>query len=137
MTRRRGDAPSQRQLRVGEALRHALVRIFARGHFRDPMLDGAQITVTEVRISPDLRNATAFVVPFAGGDAPEMLAALKRAAGFFRSQLAQEVELRVAPNVRFELDRTFDRVGRIEALLQDPRVARDVAGGKTGGDDDA
>jgi ribosome-binding factor A len=66
-----------------------------------------------------------------------MLAALKRAAGFFRSQLAQEVELRVAPNVRFELDRTFDRVGRIEALLQDPRVARDVAGGKTGGDDDA
>ena len=137
MTRRRGDAPSQRQLRVGEALRHALVRILAHGHFRDPILDGAQITVTEVRISPDLRNATAFVVPFAGGDASEMLAALKRAAGFFRSQLAQEVELRVAPNVRFELDRTFDRVGRIDALLQDPRVARDVAGGKTGGDDDA
>jgi ribosome-binding factor A len=137
MTRSRGDAPSQRQLRVGEALRHALVRILAHGHFRDPILDGAQITVTEVRISPDLRNATAFIVPFAGGDAPELLAALKRAAGFFRSQLAQEVDLRFAPNVRFELDRTFDHAGRVEALLQDPRVARDIAGGKTDGDDGA
>jgi ribosome-binding factor A len=137
MTRRRGDAPSQRQLRVGEALRHALVRILAHGHFRDPILDGAQITVTEVRISPDLRNATAFVVPFAGGDAAELLAALKRAAGFFRNQLAQEVDLRVAPNVRFELDQTLDRAGRVEALLQDPRVARDIAGNKTDGDDGA
>jgi ribosome-binding factor A len=137
MTRRRGDAPGQRQLRVGEALRHALVHILAHGHFRDPILDGAQITVTEVRISPDLRNATAFVVPFAGGDAAELLAALKRAAGFFRNQLAQEVDLRVAPNVRFELDQTLDRAGRVEALLQDPRVARDIAGNKTDGDDGA
>jgi ribosome-binding factor A len=118
-------------------LRHALVRILAHGHFRDPILDGAQITVTEVRISPDLRNATAFVVPFAGGDAAELLAALKRAAGFFRNQLAQEVDLRVAPNVRFELDQTLDRAGRVEALLQDPRVARDIAGNKTDGDDGA
>jgi ribosome-binding factor A len=137
MTRKRGDAPSQRQLRVGEALRHALVHILAHGHFRDPVLDGAQVTVTEVRISPDLRNATAFIVPFAGGDAAELLAALKRAAGFLRNQLAQEVDLRYAPNIRFEIDQTFDRAGRVEALLQDPRVARDIAGDKTDGDDGA
>ena len=127
MTRRRGDPPSQRQLRVGEELRHAVVEILARGHFRDPVLDGAQVTVTEVRISPDLRNATAFVVPFGGGDSKELVTALNRAAGFFRGRLAQAVKLRVSPNIHFEVDTTFEKAKRIEQLLHDPRVARDVA----------
>jgi ribosome-binding factor A len=128
MTRRRGDPPSQRQLRVGEELRHALVQILARGHFRDPQLIDARLTVTEVRISPDLRNATAFVVPFAGGDSKELVAALNRAAGFFRGQIAHEVKLRLVPNIQFETDMAFAKAERIEQLLQDPRVARDLTG---------
>ncbi|MGH6931032.1 MAG: 30S ribosome-binding factor RbfA [Dongiaceae bacterium] len=127
MTRRRSDAPSQRQLRVGEELRHALVGILARGHFRDPALDGVQVTVTEVRVSPDLRNAIAFVVPFGGGDSKELVAALNRAAGYFRGRLAQEVKLRLSPNIRFEPDTAFEKSKRIEQLLHDPRVARDLA----------
>src|SRR5215475_14548362 len=108
MTRRRGDAFSQRQLRVGEELRHALVSILAQEHFRDPALAGVQVTVTEVRVSPDLHNATAFVVPFGGGEAGELVAVLNRAAGFFRAQLAHAVSLRFAPTIRFEFDRTFE-----------------------------
>jgi len=126
MTRRRGAPPNQRQLRVGEELRHALVRILAREHFRDPALDGVQVTVTEVRIGPDLRNATAFVVPFGGGDGRELVAALNRAAGVFRAQFAQEVTLRYVPAIRFEIDRTFEQANRIEQLLHDPRVVRDL-----------
>jgi ribosome-binding factor A len=127
MTRRRANAPSQRQLRVGEELRHALVDILARGHFRDPALDDVHATVTEVRISPDLRNATAFVVPFAGGDGKELVAALNRAAAYFHGQLARDVRLRFTPTIRFETDTAFETAGRIEALLHDPRVARDLA----------
>ena len=139
MTRRRGDAPSQRQLRVGEELRHALVRILAHEHFRDPALDGVQVTVTEVRISPDLRNATAFVVPFGGGEGTDLVAALNRAAGFFRAQLAHAVSLRFSPTIRFEIDRTFDQASRIDQLLHDPRVERDLEGPADDGDkgDDA
>jgi len=139
MTRRRGDAPSQRQLRVGEELRHALVRILAHEHFRDPALDGVQVTVTEVRISPDLRNATAFVVPFGGGEGTDLVAALNRAAGFFRAQLAHAVSLRFAPTIRFEIDRTFEQASRIDQLLHDPRVERDLQGPADDGDkgDDA
>ena len=136
MTRRRGDAPNQRQLRVGEELRHALVRILAHEHFRDPALDGAQVTVTEVRIGPDLRNATAFVVPFGGGEGRELVAALNRAAGFFRAQLAHAVTLRFAPTIRFEIDRTFERAGRIDQLLHDPRVERDLQRPADGDDGD-
>lgn len=128
MTRRGGDAPGQRQLRVGEELRHSLVRILARGHLRDPHLKGAQITVTEVNISPDLRNATAFVVPFGGGDADALVAALNRASGFFRAQLAQELQLRYVPGLRFQPDRSFEHAQRIDQLLHDPRVAGDLLG---------
>ncbi|RDD63336.1 30S ribosome-binding factor RbfA [Ferruginivarius sediminum] len=126
MTRRRAKAPSQRQLRVGEELRHALSRILARGGLRDPELTEANITVTEVRMSPDLKNATAFVVPFGGGDPKAMVAALRRAAPFFRAQLGREVELRYTPQVRFEADTSFDEAERIEALLSTPRVRHDL-----------
>ncbi len=135
MTRRTGGAPSQRQLQVGEELRHALVRILGRGNLRAPELDGVQVTVTEVHVSPDLRNATAFVVPFGGGQADALAAALNRAAGFFRAQLAREVKLRYVPGVRFQVDRSFDHASRIDRLLHDPRVAPDLAGeDKSGGD---
>ncbi|MGE0119800.1 MAG: 30S ribosome-binding factor RbfA [Dongiaceae bacterium] len=139
MIRRESGAPSQRQLRVGEELRHALVRILSRGNLRDPELEGVRVTVTEVNISPDLRNATAYIVPFGDGSAEPLAAALNRAAGYIRGQLAQEVKLRHAPGIRFEIDRSFDRAGRIDRLLHDPRVARDLAGDgvkRGGGNDD-
>jgi ribosome-binding factor A len=135
MTRQKGGAPSQRQLRVGEELRHALVRILGRGHLRDPELDGVQVTVTEVHVSPDLRNATAFVVPFGGGPSDALVAALNRAAGFFRAQFGHELKLRYVPGIRFEADRSFDHARRIDQLLHDPRVAPDLAGGDEGGSD--
>jgi ribosome-binding factor A len=138
MTRRGDGAPSQRQLRVGEELRHALVRILSRGNLRDPELEGVRVTVTEVNVSPDLRNATAYIVPFGDGSAESLAAALNRAAGYVRGQLAQEVKLRHAPGIRFEIDRSFDHASRIDQLLHDPRVVRDLAGddGKRGGGSD-
>jgi ribosome-binding factor A len=127
MTRKRSSGgPSQRQLRVGEALRHALAEILARGELRDPELAGLQVTVTEVRVSPDLRAATAFVVPFGGGDAAALAKALNRATGFFRMRLSNAVELRVAPTVHFAPDLSFDKADRIERLLHDPAVVRDL-----------
>ena len=136
MTRQKGKPPSQRQLRVGEELRHALVRIIARGEFRDPVLAEAQITVSEVRVSPDLRAATAFVLPLGGGESAGLVEALNRASAYFRGQLAREVELRLVPTVKFEPDRSFEHARRIETLLQNPAVARDLYddGKEQGGD---
>jgi ribosome-binding factor A len=133
MTRKRSPGPGQRQLRVGEALRHALADILARGELRDPELAGLQVTVTEVRVSPDLRAATAFVVPFGGGDARALAKALNRATGFFRMRLTDAVELRVAPTVHFAPDLSFDKADRIERLLHDPAVARDLKKDKGNG----
>ena len=113
--------PSQRQLRVGEEIRHALVRILARGELRDPALAGANITVTEVRVSPDLKHATAFVTPFGGGDATALARACRHAAGYFRGQLAHEVPLRHVPAITFEPDRSFDTATRIDTLLHDAK----------------
>jgi ribosome-binding factor A len=129
MRKRAGGAPSQRQLRVGEELRHCLVRILSRGDVRDPELAGVQVTVTRVDVSPDLRNATAYVTPFGGGQADALAAALNRAAGFLRGQVAHEVNLRYAPGIQFEVDRSFDHASHIDRLLHDPRVARDLADG--------
>jgi len=117
---------------VGEEVRHALARVLARGELSDPALDGQSVTVTEVRVSPDLRNATAFVTPLGGGGAAAVVKALNRAGGYFRGQLAHEVDLRYAPSVRFSADRSFEEASRVEALLHDPAVARDLGAG-TGG----
>lgn len=125
----RSGAPSQRQVRVGEALRHALVRILEHAHFRDPDLAGVSITVTEVRASPDLRNATAFVTPLGGRDMDKVVTALNRAGGYFRRELAREVVLRYVPEITFEPDTSFDYSSRIECLLARPEVARDIADG--------
>ncbi len=132
---RRVKAPSQRQLRVGEELRHALSRILARGELRDPALVDLNLTITEVRVSPDLKSATAYVVPLGGGGLEAAVVALNRAGGFFRSRLAQEVALRHAPRIAFAPDRSFDEAGRIDAILERPRVRRDLTGGA--GPDDA
>ncbi|HEX3414424.1 MAG TPA: 30S ribosome-binding factor RbfA [Stellaceae bacterium] len=118
--------PSQRRLRVGEELRHALARILRDGECRDPLLEGASITVTEVRMSPDLRNATAFVMPLTGTNATEVVAGLERSAAFLKGLVAREVQLRNTPNLVFALDDSFDRAERISALLAKPEVARDL-----------
>jgi ribosome-binding factor A len=120
------ERAGQRQLRVGEELRHALARILRDGECRDPALDDASITVTEVRMSPDLRNATAFVMPLAGTNTVEVVAALKRCAVFLKGVLAREVKLRNTPNLTFALDESFDQADRISALLTRPEVARDL-----------
>ncbi len=114
-------------MRVGEAVRHALVEVFARGHIRDPDLAEVSLTVSEVRMSPDLRQATAFVLPLGGGDTPTILKALKRAAPYLRGEVARLVELRYAPELRFVADSSFETAGRISAALAQPEVQRDIA----------
>jgi ribosome-binding factor A len=117
---------SQRQLRVGEELRHALAELLERGEMRDPELREARITVTMVDVSPDLRNAIAFIVPLGGEHGEQLLAAMRRAAPFFRARLARMIDLRFAPELRFELDRSFDHANAINKLLHTPEVARDL-----------
>lgn len=137
MTRREHRPPGQRQLRVGEEIRHALAWILERGEAHDPGLAGAVVTVTEVRVSPDLRNATAYVMPLGGAEAETVLAALERAAPFLRRRVAEEVRLRVVPRLAFAADTSFDEADRIENLLGRPDVARDLAGPDGDGDDGA
>ena len=121
-----GRPKSPRHLRVGEELRHALARLFERGDMRDPDLRGASITVTQVDCSPDLHNAIAYVMPLGGVDRERLMAAMHRAAPYFRSQLARMVELRHAPELEFRIDETFDYAGRINQILHSPDVARDL-----------
>lgn len=135
-----GKPPSQRQLRIGEEIRHALADLFRRGDFHDPELAELNVTVTEVRISPDLSNATAFVTPLGGGPMDETLSALRRAAPFLRGQVARAINLRHAPTLSFEADTSFDYAGRIDDILHSPAVARDVGyrtlADRVNGDDD-
>ena len=121
---------SQRQLRVGEELRHLLAELLERGNMRDPDLREATITVTSVDVSPDLRNATAFVMPLGGRDSDKILAALKRATPWFRARVSEKAGLRSAPDIRFQLDRTFDEADKINELLRRPDVARDIEDAK-------
>jgi ribosome-binding factor A len=126
--------PSQRQLRAGELIRHALTDILAREEFSDPDLAGKSITVTEVRVSPDLKHATVFCAPLGGHDMSLTANALNRAAGFLRGRLAQEVDLRFATILRFVPDDSYDEARRIDELLASPRVRRDLAPRDTSGD---
>ena len=141
MKRKRSDdqgprGPSQRQLRVGEEIRHVLVEILARGHLRDPELQGVSITVSEVRASPDLKHATAYVMPLGGGKVGDVVKALKRASGYLRSEVARAIRLRVAPELSFAPDRSFEEASRIESVLRRPEVQRDLAPSETERDDD-
>ena len=110
-------APSQRQLRVGEALRHELAGLLNRGDLHDPDLDGQSITVTEVRIGPDLRSATAYVLPLGGSESGAIVAALNRAAPHLQGQMGRVLRLKFAPQLRFAIDDTFDQVTRMQRIL--------------------
>ena len=103
-----------------------LAQILREGRYRDPALRDANITVTEVRISPDLRNATVYVMPLAGANAGEIVAGLRRGAAFLRGAVARDLALRYVPNLAFEPDQTFDQADRISALLASPAVERDL-----------
>lgn len=126
MARQPSKEPTQRQLRVGEEVRHALSQAIERGEIHDPALAGEVITVTEVRVSPDLKNATAFVIPLGGDGANEIAEALNRASGFLRKWVASNVRLRHVPRINFLVDETFDEAAKIGGVLNDPRVRRDI-----------
>lgn len=121
-----GKAPSQRQLRVGEEIRHILAGLFARGEVRDPELAGQSITVTEVRVAPDLKRATVFVSRLGRSDIAALLPGLRRASPFLRSQLAHVLRLRSVPDLAFEADTSLDYAMRVDTLLRRPEVARDL-----------
>lgn len=123
---RRGRAPSQRQLRVGEEVRHVLAGAFQRGDLHDPELEGVSITVSEVSVSPDLRNATVFVMPLGGVHADDVLGGLKRAAPFLRTVLSKQMTLRTVPRLRFIIDTAFESANRINEMFQDPVVRADI-----------
>jgi ribosome-binding factor A len=118
---------SQRQLRVGEAVRHAIADILTHGSVHDPDLEGRIITVPEVRMSPDLKLATIFMMPLGGRDTDVVIAALERNKKFLRGEVARRVNLKFAPDIRFRADERFDEAERIEKLLRTPAVQRDLA----------
>jgi ribosome-binding factor A len=118
---------SQRQLRVGEQVRHALAEFFQRGELRDETLDAAVLSVSEVRMSPDLRIATAFVSPLGEADAETVVAALNRHARFIRGRLSHSLgQMKYMPEFRFRVDTSFENFARIDRLLKSPEVARDL-----------
>ena len=121
--------PTQRMLRVGELVRHALASVFSRGDIEDEVLEGAVITVPEVRMTPDLKLASAYIMPLGGERAEEIVEALNRHRKFIRGRIAPELDLKFAPEVRFFIDTTFDEFGRIDALLRTDRVQRDLRAG--------
>lgn len=119
--------PSQRQLRVGMEVRSVLAALFLRGDVHDPDLEDVSITISEVRVSPDLRNATVYILPLGGGkDIQACLAALKRASGYIRHQLAQELTLKTVPALSFMVDNSFDKSSEIDDLLSNPHVQQDI-----------
>jgi ribosome-binding factor A len=122
------QSASQRQLRVGELIRHALAEMLIRGDVHDPVIETHLITVPEVSMAPDLRLATIYVMPLGGRDAEAVLAALERNKKFLRGEIARQVNLKFAPEIRFRIDERFDEAERIEKLLRTPAVQRDLGG---------
>lgn len=118
MSQERAAGPSQRQLRVGEELRHALAWIIERGELRDPALHGVALTVTEATVTPDLRHASFYVTRLGGGADPAMLDALGRARSYLKRELARHVRLRFMPEIDFRFDDRFERAERIDRLLR-------------------
>lgn len=133
MTRRNARAgeahsagPSQRQLRVGELVRHKLAEMLSRGEIHDDVLSNHVVSVPEVRMSPDLRLATVYVMPLGGKDASVVVAALDRHKRYIRGEVGHALNLKFAPELRFRFDETFDEGARIDALLASPEVRRDT-----------
>ena len=125
-TREHSAGPSQRALRVGELVRHALAEMLTRGEVHDPVLEGHMITIPEVRMSPDLRLATVYVMPLGGRNADGVIAALDRNKKYLRGEIGRRVNLKFAPDIRFRMDDRFDEAARIEKLLHSPEVRRDL-----------
>ncbi len=129
MTNRdKGRAPSQRQLKVGELIRHALAEVFARGEIVDDVLTQYSLTVSEVRMTPDLKLATVYVLPLGGTGAEDVVAHLEKHKRFLRGELAQRVSLKFMPELKFKIDTSFAASKRIDELLASPKVARDLDG---------
>ena len=126
MTKQTRPGPSQRQLRVAEEIRHVLSAAFTRSEFRDPNLAAAHITVTEVRIGPDLKRATAFISRLGRSDVDALLPSLQRATPYLRGQVAKALRLRVAPEISFQPDHTLDYAMKIDELMHRPEIARDL-----------
>jgi ribosome-binding factor A len=127
---RRNETPegkSVRLLRVGEQVRHALSDVLMRGDVHDDTLASHLVSVTEVRMSPDLRHATAFVKPLLGSDEAVVLKALRTNTAYLQSEVARRVNTKYAAKLKFLADESFDEGGKIDALLRDPKVARDLA----------
>jgi ribosome-binding factor A len=126
--RNKSKAPSQRQLKVGELIRHALAEIFARGEIVDDVLNQYSLTVSEVRMTPDLKLATVFVLPLGGAGAEDVVKHLDQHKRFLRGELARRVNLKFMPELRFKIDTSFAASKRIDELLASPKVARDLDG---------
>lgn len=122
--------PSQRQLRAGELVRHALAEILREEDIQDPVLAGVSVTVTEVRMSADLKQATCFVEPLGGANAAPVVEALNRASKFLRGRLGRVVDLKFTPDLRFRHDESFDTAAYMNRLFNRPDVARDLAHGE-------
>ena len=121
-----GRPPSQRQLRVGEVIRHALAELLQRGEVHDPVFAGTVVTIPEVRMAPDLKCATVFVMPLGGKDGPAVVEAFERHKKFLRGEVARRVNLRSAPDLRFRIDTSFDEGARVDAVLRSPKVVREL-----------
>jgi len=124
--RRAGAAPTQRQLRVGELVRHALAEVLMRGEVHDPDIEGSTITVTEVTLSPDLKLATCYVMPLGDADIAKTVEALDRNRKFLRGAVTKRIDLKFSPELRFRVDSSFETGERIDALLRSPGVRRDL-----------
>src|SRR5690242_19983753 len=122
---------SQRQLRVGELIRHAMAEMLTRGDVHDPVLESHMVTVPEVAVTADLRLASIYVMPLGGKDTQPVLDALERNKKFLRGEIAHRVNLKFAPDIRFRLDESFDEAQRIDKLLRSPEVKRDLEGDDT------
>jgi ribosome-binding factor A len=129
------QGPSQRQLRAGELIRHALVEVLREEELQDEAMRGVSVTVTEVRLSPDLRHASVFVEPLGGGHAREVVAALNRHAKFLRGRLGHGIDMKFTPELKFLHDESFDEAERMARLFDDPRVREDLAKRESGEDD--
>ena len=124
--RDRASGPSQRVLRVGELVRHSMAEMLTRGDVHDPVIETHLITVPEVRMSPDLKLATIYVMPLGGRDEKAVIEALERNRRYLRGEIAKRVNLKFAPDIRFRIDERFDEAARIDKLLQSPEVKRDL-----------
>ena len=127
--------PSQRQLRVGEALRHALAEVLRENEIRDPDLEGVSVTITQIKPSPDMRYATVFCEPLGGENAKVVIAALNRHKGFLRGEMGNLITMKFTPDLRFVEDESFAEAQKIGAILKSERVSRDLAAGDDDGKD--